>query len=149
MHDPNQTCASGLHFAAWGYLQHYAPGRKTVLLSISPEDVVSIPTDYNNMKGRACRYKVLREVDQPEELKDLHLYYERNELVDTYEEDLGWIKWSKEDRKSSSFGTYPVDPADYVEVLYKNGEVDESVAAEFNWTQLGNKHYRIVAYRLL
>lgn len=68
-HDPDRTCSKGLHFAAWGYLSHYAPGRKTVLLSINPADVVSIPTDYNNMKGRACQYKVVREVTQPEELK--------------------------------------------------------------------------------
>lgn len=68
-HNPDRTCAQGLHFAAWGYLSHYASGKKTVLLSISPTDVVSIPTDYNNMKGRACTYTVLREVAQPEELK--------------------------------------------------------------------------------
>jgi hypothetical protein len=68
-HDANVTCSHGLHFAAWGYLSHYASGRKTVLLSISPTDVVSIPSDYNNMKGRACAYTVLREISQPEELK--------------------------------------------------------------------------------
>lgn len=75
-HDPNVTCSRGLHFAAWGYLQHYAPGRKTVLLKISPADVVSIPSDYNNMKGRACAYEVLREVRQPEELKTVRIYKE-------------------------------------------------------------------------
>ena len=75
-HNPHKTCSFGLHFAAWGYLQHYAPGRKTVLLSIDPADVVSIPSDYNNMKGRACAYLVLREVEQPEELKDRVMYRE-------------------------------------------------------------------------
>lgn len=87
-YDPNRTCSSGLHFAAWGYLQHYAHGSntKTVLLEISPEDVVSIPSDYNNMKGRACRYKVLREVEQPEELKN-RTYYdpETDSFDDEYE----------------------------------------------------------------
>lgn len=73
-HNPDKTCSAGLHFAAWGYLSHYSSGGKTVLLSISPEDVVSIPSDYNNMKGRAWRYKVLREVKQPEELKNYALY---------------------------------------------------------------------------
>ena len=75
-HDRNRTCSKGFHFAAWGYLQHYASGRKTVILSISPADVVAIPTDYNFQKGRACRYKVIREVRQPEELKGLFLYDE-------------------------------------------------------------------------
>lgn len=72
-HDPTVTCSKGLHFAAWGYLQHYSNGGKTVLLKISPEDVVSIPTDYNNMKGRACKYQVLREVSQPEEMRNVRL----------------------------------------------------------------------------
>lgn len=74
--NPDRTCASGLHFAAWGYLRHYAFGRKTVLVSVSPADVVSIPTDYNNQKGRACKYKIVREVAQPEELKDTALFTE-------------------------------------------------------------------------
>lgn len=72
-HDPNKTCSHGLHFAAWGYLKHYSNGGKTVLLKISPEDVVSIPTDYQNMKGRACKYKVLREVSRPEEMRNVRL----------------------------------------------------------------------------
>ena len=91
-HDPNRTCAAGLHFAAWGYLAHYASGRKTVILSIDPADVVSIPTDYNNMKGRACAYTVLREVEQPEELKYHTVfnddgYYDEDYDDDDYEDD--------------------------------------------------------------
>lgn len=78
--NPNNTCSTGLHFAAWGYLKHYAWGQRTVLLSISPKDVVSIPTDYNNQKGRACRYKVIRDVEQPEELKSTLIF-------DDYEDD--------------------------------------------------------------
>lgn len=74
--NPDRTCSSGLHFAAWGYLAHYAPGRKTVLVSVSPADVVSIPTDYNNQKGRAYRYRIVREVAQPEELKNIVLFAE-------------------------------------------------------------------------
>lgn len=67
--NPDKTCSAGLHFAAWGYLQHYGSGRKTVIVKINPADVVSIPSDYNNMKGRASQYLILKEVEQPEELK--------------------------------------------------------------------------------
>jgi len=74
--NPNRTCGRGLHFAAWGYLSYYASGCKTVLVSVSPRDVVSIPTDYNYQKGRACRYRIVREVEQPEELRDLALFEE-------------------------------------------------------------------------
>lgn len=80
------TCSSGLHFAAWGYLQHYAPGRKTVLVSVSPKDVVSIPSDYSHKKGRACRYRIVREVAQPEELKNIFLFDEEGTDYEDYED---------------------------------------------------------------
>lgn len=147
-YDPNKTCSSGLHFAAWGYLSSYASGRKTVLLSISPEDVVSIPTDYNNMKGRACRYKVLREVDQPEELKDLVLYREKSELVDTYEEDSSWIRWTKADRKQELDYPPRVNADTIVTVRFKDGSEDTDEAALFYWAQSIIKPTRIVAYKI-
>lgn len=146
-YDPNKTCSSGLHFAAWGYLSHYASGRKTVLLSISPEDVVSIPTDYNNMKGRACRYKVLREVDQPEELKDLILYREKSELVDTYEEESSWVRWTKEDRKQDLDYPTRVNADTIVTVRFKDGSEDTDEAGLFYWGQSIIKPTRIVAYK--
>lgn len=71
--NPDRTCSRGLHFAAWDYLTHYSVGGKTVLISVSPKDVVSIPSDYNNQKGRACRYKVVREVKAPKELENIRL----------------------------------------------------------------------------
>jgi hypothetical protein len=37
-------------------------GERTVIVKINPRDVVSIPTDYDNSKGRACRYEVIGEV---------------------------------------------------------------------------------------
>ena len=33
-----------------------------MILKINPADVVSIPTDYNASKGRACRYEVIGEL---------------------------------------------------------------------------------------
>ena len=35
-----------------------------MVLKINPRDVVSIPNDYNNQKGRCCRYEVIDEVPQ-------------------------------------------------------------------------------------
>ncbi len=57
----NNTCSSGLHFCSEGYLKHFG-GERTVIVKINPRDVVSIPTDYDNSKGRACRYEVVAEV---------------------------------------------------------------------------------------
>ena len=65
--DPNRdrTCSRGLHFCSKSYLPNFSQGRngKTVLLKINPADVVSIPSDYNNAKGRAWQYEVLSVVD--------------------------------------------------------------------------------------
>lgn len=68
--DPNknQTCSHGLHFAALEYVVNGSYGcrdfgHRLVALKINPRDVVAIPADYNNSKGRACQYLVLRELD--------------------------------------------------------------------------------------
>lgn len=61
--DSDNTCSYGLHFCSQSYLPHYSGGQgRVLLLKINPADVVSIPTDYNNAKGRACKYFVVDEV---------------------------------------------------------------------------------------
>jgi hypothetical protein len=59
--DKNLTCSSGLHFCSIKYLPHFSDsnGGKTIILKINPADVVSIPSDYNNTKGRTCKYEVV------------------------------------------------------------------------------------------
>lgn len=65
--DKNQTCSEGLHFCSKEYLRSFG-GDRVMILKINPRDVVSIPTDYNNSKGRACRYEVISELGvDPEE----------------------------------------------------------------------------------
>jgi len=59
----NNTCSSGLHFCSKEYLNHFGSGdSRTMIVKINPADVVSIPTDYNNSKGRTCRYTVIGEL---------------------------------------------------------------------------------------
>lgn len=64
----NNTCSSGLHFCSKAYLTKFGSGRqetdRCLLLKINPADVVSIPADYNNAKGRTCRYEVVGEVEK-------------------------------------------------------------------------------------
>jgi hypothetical protein len=61
--DQNRTCSAGLHFCSKEYLPHFGGhDARTVILKINPRDVVSIPSDYNNAKGRACRYEVIGEL---------------------------------------------------------------------------------------
>lgn len=67
--NPNRyrTCEAGLHFCSQSYLNLYTskPGNKVVMLKVNPADVVSIPNDYDNAKGRAWKYLVLSEVEDP------------------------------------------------------------------------------------
>jgi len=58
----DRTCSEGLHFCSLSYLPHYHGGSgRVVIVKINPADVVSIPSDYNNAKGRAWRYEVVGE----------------------------------------------------------------------------------------
>lgn len=67
--DKEKTCSDGLHFCSRGYLPYYgaSPGARTVVLKINPRDVVAIPTDYSNAKGRCCEYEVIDELVHLEE----------------------------------------------------------------------------------
>ena len=59
--DKDRTCSTGLHFCSQEYLSHFG-GQHTMILKINPRDVVSIPSDYNNSKGRCSRYEVIGEL---------------------------------------------------------------------------------------
>jgi len=65
--DRNNTCSAGLHFCSKEYLQHYGSSSRNsdrcLLVKIDPADVVSIPSDYNNAKGRTWQYEVVGEVE--------------------------------------------------------------------------------------
>lgn len=58
----DNTCSSGLHFCSMSYLSSFG-GERTVIVKINPADVVSIPSDYNDAKGRTCRYEVIGELN--------------------------------------------------------------------------------------
>lgn len=58
----DNTCSTGLHFCSHSYLSSFS-GDRVVIVKVNPADVVSVPSDYNNAKGRTCRYEVIGEVD--------------------------------------------------------------------------------------
>lgn len=64
--DRNRTCSAGLHFCSKTYLPNFGwgGGNRVMVVKVSPEDVVAIPSDYNNAKGRACRYEVVGEITE-------------------------------------------------------------------------------------
>ena len=71
--EKERTCSQGLHFASLHYVLHGSygsrdRGNRLVAVKINPADVVSIPVDYNNSKGRACKYTIIKELDWSERL---------------------------------------------------------------------------------
>lgn len=62
--DPDRfrTCSTGFHFCSFGYLSSFG-GAHTMLVKVNPADVVSIPADHNNEKGRTWKYTVVDEVE--------------------------------------------------------------------------------------
>lgn len=60
----DNTCSYGLHFCSFDYLPHFShhgTDDKIMIVKINPRDVVSIPSDYKNTKGRTSRYEVIGE----------------------------------------------------------------------------------------
>lgn len=66
--DRNETCSRGLHFCSFAYLPSFGVGgeSKVVVVKVAPEDVVAIPSDYNNTKGRTWKYDIIGEVPEDE-----------------------------------------------------------------------------------
>lgn len=77
----SRTCSHGLHFCSKEYLQHFN-GDRIVIVKINPRDVVSIPTDYNDSKGRCCRYEVISELGVSID----------DAFVKPVQSDAGWIE---------------------------------------------------------
>jgi hypothetical protein len=89
----NNTCSYGLHFCSKDYLPAFGSQRsdRVVIVKINPADVVSIPSDYNNTKGRCCRYEVIAEFegyndDVAREAFD-RSFYSNEDLEDEYDWD--------------------------------------------------------------
>lgn len=66
----DRTCSRGFHFCSRDYLGFYGFGPDTtggrgrvMVVKVNPADVVSIPSDYQNAKGRCWRYEVVDEID--------------------------------------------------------------------------------------
>lgn len=62
----DNTCSVGLHFCSFDYLKSFG-GTRIMILKINPADVVSIPSDHQQQKGRTWRYEVIGEVPVEEE----------------------------------------------------------------------------------
>jgi hypothetical protein len=74
----DNTCSYGLHFGSLNYAKGF--GARTVVVRVDPENVVSIPSDYNNEKGRCCEFTVLAEITGNEHTFASRTVYSREDL---------------------------------------------------------------------
>ena len=65
--NPNNICSSGLHVGSWEYVSGTSSIAKVI---VNPEDVVSVPIDYNGMKLRCCKYYIHEILDNPTSPED-------------------------------------------------------------------------------
>lgn len=79
--NPNNTCSSGLHVAAYGYASTFSSGH-LLEVEVDPKDVVSVPVDYNGEKMRVCRYEVKALCESRLDNVDL---YEEEEYDDEFD----------------------------------------------------------------
>ena len=96
--DRNNLCSTGFHFCSLNYAKDmfWSSGRRMMIVKINPADVVAIPADYDNTKGRTWRYTVFSEQDTQgwqsrndvSQWDDRHFYeYDDEDDIDSYEED--------------------------------------------------------------
>jgi hypothetical protein len=92
----NQTCSSGLHFCSQSYLAHFG-GSRIMIVKINPRDVVSIPNDYGDAKGRCCKYEVIGEL-VGDEVKDPASVVESSTVYNPYatDNDDDWDDWEED-----------------------------------------------------
>lgn len=70
--DRERACSTGLHFCSKEYIDWFSSDcSKLMCIKVNPRDVVAIPEDYDDAKGRCCRYEVVAELkDKNDSLRD-------------------------------------------------------------------------------
>lgn len=89
------TCSQGLHFCSQEYLRSFS-GDKIVVLKINPADVVSIPVDYNNTKGRCWKYQVLDVLSQEDFNRAMNVNIFTQPVYTSEEEPDVWVEVTEE-----------------------------------------------------
>jgi len=92
--DRSKLCSTGLHFCGYSYLDYFS-GDRLMIVEVNPADVVAIPSDYNNAKGRAWTYKVVGEITEEETHEkitgrsyiDEYEYEYEDDAVDVYDDE--------------------------------------------------------------
>lgn len=87
----NNLCSTGLHFCSIEYLNKmWGHSGRTMVVKINPADVVSIPADYNNTKGRAWIMEVIGEIDSSKGEFSKASVLKDEEFNDTFKATFKW-----------------------------------------------------------
>lgn len=93
----DNECSYGIHI---GGLRYSGPGGsftgdRTVIVEVSPADVVAVPKDYSAQKARVCKYTVVGDYVAPlSNTLSTHLHNDEDALED---EDNDWDSYEDED----------------------------------------------------
>jgi hypothetical protein len=114
--DPNRhkTCSTGLHFASWDYV--CGTGSRKIILKVNPRDVVAIPSDYANHKGRACQYEIVGEVTEEQKFEPVV------STVGTYAEPLESVEAENDNVGDGALLEEPVSTRPHILINEKTGE---------------------------
>lgn len=98
----DRTCSTGLHFCSKDYLPYFGirsgAGNHVMIVKINPKDVVSIPSDYDNSKGRTARYEVVGELDvSADEAFTRSVQGNANTIPDDFDLDDEYDIWDGDD----------------------------------------------------
>lgn len=132
----DRTCSNGFHFCSYSYLFHFG-GERVMILKINPKDVVSIPSDYNDTKGRTCRYEVIGEVENWKDddiFKNAHGSKWDNSYNDEdYEEE---YSYNDEDYQEMFSSGYSDEDINGINPLIQEDEVSLDGGSSGDWKKV-------------
>jgi len=144
----NETCSRGLHVCSLGYLGNLGNNKRLISVLVYPENVVSVPYDYNDTKMRVCRYEVLDEISKGD-LPDTYMAIgdgDINEAIDSIPEDDDFFSF--EDAYEDCDDDLYDDLDDFVDDViddfiddFIDDDIDENLKEQFNFLS-ENGHLR-------
>lgn len=145
----DHTCSFGLHFAALQYARDTSGFNGPIMvILVDPEDVVSIPEDYSNQKGRCCRYEVIGElrdstVGSAPGLPRQEVYSDRDIASSTKQGENPGLTAAK-DAVLAEYGAVTVKSCHALEAdLCEDGVRDFIADADLRWSTFEDEGYEV------
>lgn len=85
--DRRRECSHGLHVGSYDYAKGFSQG-KLLLVRFNPKDAVAVPRDCSCQKLRVCKYEVLAEIADQQEIKAP--YVEHKARTSDTKTNAGW-----------------------------------------------------------